>query len=493
MKVTIIRPPFYALWGQSITHPLNIGYIVASLEQEGHVVAMVDGELLRLPNKSGKNLATSFKQLFAPPRLSEKSSHFMEQIMTNSSHHLWASLTQQVVATEPEAIGISCYSTTMTATRILVDRLKKQLPGVPIFCGGIHPTAMPLQTLRELPEVDYLVVGEGELTVKELIDCIGSGGRNINSIQGVGYRDSGRLILNPPRPLVDDLDSLPFPKRVFGDGAYYAAHVIITSRGCPYDCNFCASKVMWSRKVRYRAVENVVDELRQLKNLGLHSVRIGDDTFTLSKKRVMDWCDEVEKNNLNGLSYSIGSRADTIDQEMAMRLRSVNVTSVSLGIESGSPRIQRVIKKNLDLRKAAETVFMLNKHGIYTDCYFMIGHPSETKEDVNLTINLIKKLNHSPRNRIELNIVCPYPGTELWSLAKDWASSLSIDEWYSIFHQSKPAVNLTAMSDDELIDSIDKSYKAITFHDIKARIRLASHISVTNPKDFIGKMKSRLK
>ena len=451
MKVVLVRPPFYALFGVTTpkmkTYPLNLLYLGTFLkERSAHEVAVVDGENVSVPDLEQPDLINGDPEL-----IMNQMAPRMIALLENPDHPLWSELERRILDQDPDLVGITSNSGNLDTVRLIVRRLKRR--GLPVILGGSHPTVLPEQSIV-YTGADMVAVGEGERTLHKVCEALGGKGR-LSEIPSLAWRDNERITLNPTGGLINEIDELPVPDRSLIDPTDYFGDVIMTSRGCPFNCAYCASRTIWGRKVRLRAVASVIDELESLKRdadaaeepedlaearaisgtsrvrLGRWVVKILDDTFTVNRKRTLDLLDRIIASGLNRFEFTGGVRADTLDEEMVRKLSDANFRRVTIGVESGSPRILKMIRKaqtNEDVKRA---VALLRGAGIYSHAFFMIGFPGETPEDIELTKKLI--LEAQP-NHVEINMVTPYPGTDLFE--KLVAESPSkIDRWYRWFHQ----------------------------------------------------------
>ncbi|MFC1590154.1 B12-binding domain-containing radical SAM protein [Candidatus Omnitrophota bacterium] len=438
MKITFVRPPFYSLLNAADyklnTYPLQLGYLAACAGRVGWDTGFVDGEDLDAGDIL-KEAAGMSKSEYIEFTMHDNITK-IDKIMQSADHPVWGGLADEILTTGPDLIGITCYSSSMNSVKLLCENIKRRA-NVPIILGGIHPTSLPVHSLK-YTKADMVVVGEGETTLTELLRICPDGGQSrLNKIEGLAYKTpDGGIIVNKARGNIDDLDSLPFPDRDFFDKGAYSGDVMSTSRGCPFSCNYCASKVMWQRKVRFRGVESVLAELTTLRDKYNSSfIRIVDDTFTLKRERVMDLCRGIQEKGLNSIRFSLGSRVDRLDEEMAGELKKSGVETVTLGIESASPRILKFIEKNETLKAMADSIRILKRFDIQSHAFFMIGFPGETKADIEMSKEFIA--SHRP-DYCEVNMVTPYPGTPLWDMTmKD--KEYSVDNWYQRFHQGLSA------------------------------------------------------
>jgi magnesium-protoporphyrin IX monomethyl ester (oxidative) cyclase len=300
---------------------------------------------------------------------------------------------------------------------------------------GQHPSARPEDCLAN-PNTDFVVIGEPENAIFELVDALGKETRDLKKIRGIGFVKNGVPVITAPRPLLEDLDSLPFPARhLLPIEEYYAAvkenplrgeinkpwTIMITSRGCPYDCVFCTHHIVWGRKWRGRSPENVVDELEQvIKTYHVKQIDFLDDNMTLDRKRMENICDLIVKRGLRVEWFTPnGVRADTLDEKLLRKMKRSGCKKIRVAPESGVQRVvDQIIKKNLDLRSVERAVVLCKKVGIKVGCFFVIGLIGETKEEIKETINYAYKLRQLGADSFIFSIATPIYGTKLYEQAK---------------------------------------------------------------------------
>jgi magnesium-protoporphyrin IX monomethyl ester (oxidative) cyclase len=300
---------------------------------------------------------------------------------------------------------------------------------------GQHPSARPEDCLAN-PNVDFVVMGEPENAIFELIDAVGKGTRDLKKIRGIGFVKNGVPVFTSPRPLLEDLDSLPFPARHLLPMEEYNSAVkeiplrgeinkpwtiMITSRGCPYNCVFCTHHIVWGRKWRGRSPENVVDELQHvIKTYHVKQIDFLDDNMTLDRKRMENICDLIVKRGLSIEWFTPnGVRADTLDEKLLKKMKRSGCKKIRVAPESGVQRVvDQVIKKNLDLRSVERAVVLCKKVGIKVGCFFVIGLIGETKEEIEETIKFAYKLRQLGADSFIFSIATPVYGTRLYEQAK---------------------------------------------------------------------------
>lgn len=455
MKVVLVRPPFYALFGVTAakmkTYPLNLLYLATFVTQRAdHDAQVVDGENVAVPG-----LNAPYGPAEDPSLAMHRSVSTMVDILENPDHELWAELERRILSAQPDVVGITCNSGNMDTVRLLTRRLKKL--HVPVILGGSHPTVLPEQSLV-YTGADMVAIGEGEQTLAAVMDRLATDG-DLSHVPSLAWKDNGKIIVNPKGKLIADINQLPIPSRSFIKRSEYFGEVIMTGRGCPFNCSYCASRNIWGRVVRLRSTESVVGELEELREHarsdagemapGRWVVKVVDDTFTVSRSRTMDILNRIVERGLNCFEFTGGVRADTLDEALVRRMAEANFRRVTLGVESGSPRILKSIRKgetNEDVKRAVD---LLRNAGIHTHAFFMIGLPDETLEDIELSKKLIREVRP---DHIEINMVTPYPGTDLFERLMP-EHPMDIDRWYRWFHQGM------ATHSDRLGYDLDLAYE----------------------------------
>ena len=330
------------------------------------------------------------------------------------------------------------YLTQVTAPTLQNDMygvfLAKAL-GAQTIAMGTHVTPMWRETLEPFPALDFVLRGEPEVTLRELVDLLegkapsdphiakllrdtgagaGGGPADLSQIKGLAWRKDGALVLNPDRPFMPNLDQLPMPLHHLLPLQKYRAPMmrtpytfIVTSRGCRAGCTYCIKHVSYQWTLRLRSPENIVQELWVLKRLGIDYVHMYADLFTLSRQQVVNLCRLMIEQNLN-IKWTCNSRVDYVDEEMLGLMGQAGCWMIAWGIESGNAEILHHARKGADPAKAARALAWARKAGIKNWGYFIIGLPGETEETIQQTIAFSKKL---PLDIALFHIAAPYPGT----------------------------------------------------------------------------------
>jgi anaerobic magnesium-protoporphyrin IX monomethyl ester cyclase len=338
---------------------------------------------------------------------------------------------------ESDIIGFTATSPMMSHALLLAGQIKRENSNRIVVFGGAHPTIEPEETLRS-PDVDFVIRGEGERTFLELLKSLNEGGTH-GTIRGLSLRDkNGSIIHNPPGALIGNLDSLPFPDRdlfdqprfleigfnKYGDrGAW-----VLSSRGCPYECTYCASNRIWTRRWRARSPGNIISEIRALMDYyDVDRINFADDTFTVSKKRVADFCQRMIAEKVE-ISWACNARVDTVDAELCKLMKRAGCVEVWMGVESGSPEILKEIKKDIVPEQITEAFKSAKEAGLLTRGYFMIGSRSESYETIKETERLIDRIKP---NMLAFSVLTPYPGCEEFEIWKKNGGKDPID-WSGI-------------------------------------------------------------
>ncbi|GAB4324186.1 MAG: hypothetical protein Kow0069_29670 [Promethearchaeota archaeon] len=358
----------------------------------------------------------------------------------------------------PDLVGFSLFTTNYARVRYLAKLVRKILPRAVVICGGIHATALPEQTLRALP-VDFVVVGEGEYTTLELAQKLDAGKDDWESVLGLAFKRGDEVVVNPPRPLIENLDELPFPARHlldferylmppgYGRGAVFSSTMpLLATRGCPYRCSFCSSKVIFGGKIRRRSVRSVVQELLYLqKHYEFESFGFLDDNFASDREWLEEFCDELIRRG-NEKAWGFPARVGDFDDALVKKLKAAGVFEVDFGVESGSPRVLKAIHKGTRVRHVVDTFALLKKHGIHRVASFIIGFPGETRRDVQLTYLLARRIQP---DFTTFFFAVPFPGTELFEKNQRKLGRYLAD-WFGGDHLWRP-FPINELGEEELL------------------------------------------
>ena len=429
-------PPFYRLLGGR-NNWVNLGpaYIASMLDKHGFEVKVFNTDQI----DDGRDL--NLREVFEGNRI-------YTSIMADDRHPLWEEILDTVKEYNPDIVGISINFTMIAKAASKIARLIKQWnPGVTIVAGGPHVTVAPDETLKD-ENIDFIVRHEGEYTLLELAQ-----GKDAREIEGLGYKDdSGRLVHNKERVLIKDLDELPFPKLHLQ--LKEIAHpednfgVMATSRGCPFKCIFCTSPTLWKGRVRYRSVQNVIDEIKwRFTEYGIKKYYFSDDNFNLDKKRTIRLCQEIINNGLD-IEWICEAQTKTFTREVLEIMKAAGCKRVKLGIESGNDRILKLMKKGTSRQEIRTVVDLIKEVGIDLTIYILIGMPTETRAEMLETYSFVEELDPS---YISLSVASPQYGTELFEMMREMNINFSKNDWLEHFHQSYATI-LNSEVDEVIIN-----------------------------------------
>jgi radical SAM superfamily enzyme YgiQ (UPF0313 family) len=458
-RVLLINTPFYRLLGSRYNaNSLGIAYIAAVLNQNGHDAWLYNSDYQN--ERSFINLKGLYDGL-----------NNYKKYFEDENHPIWEEVINNILEFNPDWVGWTMYTANLTSVRILSKKLRERAPGVRQVAGGPHPT-MDAELLNKVPTLDYAIKREGEFAMLDLVN-----GKDPKTISGVVSRNRfGGLNDNGDAEVIAPVEQLPFPERdkfwkipqeekKFIDVSY-----VVTIRGCPYRCSYCASPEHWKRnKTQYRQPDNVLAELRHLKanywgqvkefdyaasaNIGSKDkliykdnsiVYFVDDVFTIKKDRCKAILGGMIQENLQ-MPFKAEMRTDHLDPEMCKLLKDSGCTRAKIGIETGSPRLLKQIQKDETREEIIAGCKMLEEAGVPYTAYLMTGFPGETDEDLEQTISLAKEIN---AEYYSLSVMSPYYGTKIYRdlIAQGHELDKAPDHFF--FHQS---------SDMMVNDTISKS------------------------------------
>jgi anaerobic magnesium-protoporphyrin IX monomethyl ester cyclase len=387
-KVTLVYPYFQPSNDNSIFRfpPLGLGYLAAALRKRGVSVELVDCTFLSRDEAVAR-----------------------------------------VKCSDPRIIGVySMFS--MKRTSMELARLFRDMCDL-LVVGGPLPTLDPADYLEVF---DVAVIGEGDETMVELVDCVDKG-LSLSGVKGIAYRDNGVVRFTAPRGFVEDLDCLPFPSRdLFDNKAYkafyakrfgYTTTPIMTSRGCPFKCDFCSRPVFGS-SFRSRSPANIVDEVESVAGYGYDRVWFADDCFTLDREHLLKVCDELVRRGVD-VGWECLSRVDTMDVDVARRMRRAGCIRVFFGIESGNDRVLGLMNKQVTVAQAERAVYAAKKEGLQVGAFFIVGYPGENDATVLDTVRFASGL---PLDYLSFTLPYPIPGTALFERAKG-NGGVFVDDW----------------------------------------------------------------
>ncbi|MFC1667405.1 B12-binding domain-containing radical SAM protein [Candidatus Omnitrophota bacterium] len=393
---------------------------------------------------------------------------------------------------KPDIVGVSCLYSMQHKNAHKICEITKELDkNILTIMGGAHATVLPQKTLEDI-NVDIVVLGEGEFSTKELLDAMRKE-EAISGIDGIAFKEDGKIILNPKTKFIQDLDKIPFPARHLlpmqkyfkinlphGVSSRYSPNTpIITSRGCPANCIFCSIHSIWGYKYRARSVENIIQELKYLKDkYKIREIQFEDDNLTLDKKRALALFDRMVEEKLD-LAWTTpnGVAMWALDQELLLKMRKSGCYILCLAIESGDQKmLSETIKKPLNLEKIKKLIHWTNLYGFQTNAFFVVGFPNETKEQLQNTFRFASRLRV---DNVSFYIATPYPGTELFRICEQ-GGYLPKDFSMSDLGVKRATICTKHFTREDL-------EKMVAWHMLKYKLSLIWH----NPRAFYRKVIKR--
>ena len=335
----------------------------------------------------------------------------------------WRGLEHELRTRKPDVVGVGAITCYIHLTAKVAEVAKEVDSSITVVAGGPHPSLMPEQTLRSYSRIDYVVVGEGEQTLYQLVKCLEEGG-DPKKVEGIAYRDKEDVRLTAPRKLIHDLDSLPQPAWDLLPMDRYRFVVwgrklgmLVSSRGCPFTCSFCSERILWGSRWRAHSPKRMADDVEVLaKRYGRRIIWFGDDTFNLDRRRVEAFCDELSERSLD-VEWSFEGRVDLLlrDKDLLPKMKRAGLAWVLLGVETPFEEELSFYGKGISAQQVFEAFKLLREHDVVSQAMIIIGAPSDTRESIRKKLEFVKKLD--PDFAI-FTPLTPLPGTPLYELAK---------------------------------------------------------------------------
>lgn len=380
-KIALIHPPYIS---NIKSVPLGLAYISAFLKKHGYAVQLIDMDPMGMDIE----------------RLKDKLIQFC-----------------------PDAVGISFMTLQAEQAHKIASEVKEISNKIVTVAGGIHASSLPKDTLMN-SDFDFVVVGEGEETFREMLEFLNKGENSYSSIKGLAFKKDGQIQINERRKLIANVDLLPFPDRsnlpihkytnsILGKEDNSPVFSILSTRGCPYSCVFCASHIIFKRKYRARSVENIFSEIKFLmKRYDARNFDFVDDTLTVDKKRLSDLCDLIIEEG-SDISWLCNARVDGFDESIAYKLKAAGCKIVCFGVESGDPNVWKAINKKLNREDILTVHRAAKKAGLTVVSFFMVGNLGESKDSIDKTVQFINEIDSDYPT---CSIATPYPGTKMFEL-----------------------------------------------------------------------------
>jgi radical SAM superfamily enzyme YgiQ (UPF0313 family) len=412
-KILIIEPVFHRLYKKTFSldrYPLSLGYLATTIKKETNWQVMTYNADFN-PNLKNENMDIKYLT-------GEGFQNYLKNL-NNLSYPVWLEIKKTIVDFQPDVVGISAKTQNFKSATIIAKITKEISNKIVVVIGGPHATIANTEILKD-DNIDIVVRGEGEGTIVDLLNNIGKEDSKFELIAGISYRYRDKIIENPPRELIRDLNTLGFPheyaKDTLKNYSQYpksAFSNIFSTRGCPHNCFFCGSKYIWGRKVRFRNVENIISEIRSLQQMGVTHINFSDDTFGINSNFIKSLCLALIEH-CPSLRWSCEIHVKLVTEENISIMKTAGCDQIQIGIESGNNEMLKRIRKNITIEEAFNAIKIIEKYGIYYGAFFILGFPDDTEETLQDTISAMKKINGG----LCYSIFTPYPGTEAYEYCK---------------------------------------------------------------------------
>ncbi len=331
----------------------------------------------------------------------------------------------------PKIVAITATTPTFPNALRIAKLLKAWDNNIITVIGGPHATSLPEECIQS-DAVDYVVIGEGEMSTLALTNALVKRTANLNQIKGIAYKtDDGKIKFTQPQEKITDLDTLPYPAReLLNIEQYYQKGSIISTRGCPYNCNYCACSVITGHTYRTHSVDYVLDEIEYLiKEFGFKYFDFHDDTFNLIPERVFEFCDKIQKRKIE-IKWGCFCRVNNFSVEMAKAMKKAGCEVIQFGVEAGNQTILDSIRKKITLGQVESAIKAANQAEIkQIACGFIIGHADDTEKTANQTIDFGVKLAKLGATRLTISVLTPYPGTDVYINRNKYGIKLITEDW----------------------------------------------------------------
>lgn len=386
----------------------------------------------------------------------DKAGHQVQLLDIGPREHDWLN---KIKDFKPDIVGLSLVTTQYQRVKEILKKLKTVCPSTKFCAGGVHPSALPKETLKDL-DLDFVVRGEGEYVMQEVCERL-SQNKDLSNVSGVCYKNKeAQIVCNQPAALISDLDALPMPKReLMPDAQWYLTPpgfirggfnsgiaTLMTGRGCPFNCLFCASHNVFGRGMRRRSPDNVIQEIRYLRNnYKIKGLFFLDDTFTINQDWLKEFCQKLKQENYK-LIWSCQVRADTVTEKILQIMKEAGCVQIDIGAESGNNSVLEKLNKREKVADLKNAFQLAKKVGIKTYASFIIGNPGEGEKEIEDTKKFVLEV------RPDMSVFCilvPYPGTPVYELAKqnNWftrAGDVFSQDWANKQSETPVmAINLT--------------------------------------------------
>ncbi|KWT82524.1 B12-binding domain-containing radical SAM protein [Candidatus Magnetominusculus xianensis] len=467
-RVLLIDPPFQVFFEQSHNQfPLGLGYLAASLEKNGIETLILNADY-----------SPTIKSVVSEKQMIDKYEDYINAIKTHD-HPSFKEIRAIIEDYNPTIVGVTVRTPKYMSALIVASVVKSVNKNISVVFGGVHPTLLPEIVIKN-ENVDFVVRGEGEITIVELVKGLVN---DIENVKSITYKRNDTIIHNPDRELIHDMDSIPFPARHLmikktDDPNYY--NIIFATRGCPHNCTFCASKNIWTRQVRFRSPKNVVDEIEFVKNKYKCNIfNFIDDSFVVNPKYTIQICDEINRRKLK-IKWVCETPASSVTDDLIKQMKAAGCYSLMFGVESGNAEILKKVNKSSTKEEMILAAALVKKYKLRLTCAFMIGFPWDTRDTIRETVEFMKELDPDLAG---ISITIPYPGTELYNTyIEEGCFNKEEDIDYTYFNQINPRMFNRNIEEEDQIKIVANIVKIFNNHN---RLKLIKGL-FNNPRLYFN-------
>ncbi len=408
MKILLIDPPIRRFTGvASFYFPTSLAFLAAPLTKTDHEVVIYDVDRGGEVSKS-LNFNNSYNQM----------QRYVDAI-NDSGLDVWQEVKELIWKFDPDVVGITVMTTKIASALKIAELVKGCKKSCHVVLGGPHPTITP-DDMLECEFVDFVCRGEGENSFLELMNMLEAqkqpSENGLSSINGISFKKDGQIIHNSDAKFIDDLDSIPYADRssLMNIDKYSSEDIgmLLTSRGCPFKCSYCYHPFQ-ANKVKYRSTDNILGEIEDVRSkYGSYQFSIKDDSFTVKRSHVVDFCEALIKNAIK-INWDCTTRVNLVDEDLLKLMKEAGCNVIKVGVESGSEKILKATHKGITHEQIRKAARLFNKLGIFWTGYFMIGLPQETEKDMMETLEFMEEIKPYYAG---LGVYNPFPNTQLFDL-----------------------------------------------------------------------------
>ncbi len=488
MDILFIDPPYMSLKGVATDCGYHIGLVSLAtyLHKSDIDTGIVMADLL--VDIPARRILSSYNRLFSPPNYIEyaKGQQNYERVTNDRQDIVWERIVGYIKQAQPAAVGIGYLTPIRLSVEMVASLVKEIDKDIKVIVGSSHPTFCPEEVMQN-KNIDFAVRGEGEIPLLSLTREIKKDKPKWETVPGIHYRDcDGQVRSNPGAELISNLDEMPFPERdlmLNCDYNKYRDHYIISSRGCPYACTFCADRKLWGSRIRRRSVDSVIKELKYLdKKYDVNLVDFIDGTFTYDRKYVKDFCNALIDSGLD-INWRCTARYDNLDAELLKLMKRANCIGLYFGLESGSNRMLGLMDKKMTIEDYMVKSQMVHDSGILSAASVLMGLPGETREEMEATLELMKKVKNDV---FDVNSFVPLPGSLLYdSMSEEDRAKV---DWGKVAMKSFNNYIFSDVSSDDFKLYLTEAYKIADKLHRKTMLRYLARM----PFNYLGRVFKKL-